>query len=180
MNINSMKKKDYIEKNTILVIVYGTAAILGGLAQFFQDRPVGLALSLIVPSLFSIVFYLLQRKMPKLQTIFPYFVVACGFLNVVGCITSYHVTLSTIVLSFFILVLSSVHNNFGVLISGYFLSMAALVVNVILDTTDFTRDPANIFVTGTLMALAIFLQVRQNKKMLDNIESLMEKGTNRH
>ncbi len=173
MNILSMKKKDYLEKNTKLMIVYGLATNLGGLAQFFQERPPGLALALIVPSFFAILFYFLQRKVEKLQIAFPYFVILCGLVNIYGCIVSYKVTLSTIVLSFFILVLASVHNNISVILTGYILSMIGLTLNVILDNTDFTAEPLNLYVTGSLMALAIFLTVRQNKKMMDSLEQLM-------
>ena len=67
MNINTIMKKDYLEKNTILMIVYGIATTLGGLAQLFQDRPIGLALALIIPSLFALLFYFTQRKVSKLQ-----------------------------------------------------------------------------------------------------------------
>lgn len=176
MNINSIMKKDYIEKNTILMIVYGTAATLGGIAQFFQDRPIGLALSLIVPAFIAFAFYSIQRKVVPLQTFFPYFVIVCGFANVLGCIMSYQVTLSTIVLSFFILVLSSVHNHSRVLLIGFVTSITALTCNVVLDNTDFTSGFVNLYVTGSLMALAIFLQVRQNKKMFMNVESLMKEA----
>lgn len=176
MDIISMKKKDYIEKNTILMIVFGTAATLGGLAQFVQDRPVDLALSLLIPASISFIIYFLQKRSTRLQMAFPYLILILGFFTVYGCITSYHVTLSTIVLSFFVLVLSSVHNNFSVLITGYFITVAALITNVVLDTTNFAAEPSNLFVTGTLMALAIFLQVRQNKRMLDNVEELMMKA----
>ena len=173
MNIITMKKKDFLEKNTILMIVYAIAANLGGLAQFVQDRPKGLALALIIPAFVALIVYFIQRKVSQLQIAFPYFVVLCGLINVYGCIASYNVTLSTIVLSFFLLVLSSVHNNFGVLLAGYIASMIALTLNVTLDSTVFTAEPLNLYVTGSLMALAIFLQVRQNKKMMVSLEQLM-------
>ena len=173
MNINSIFKKDYIEKNTILMIVFGLAAGLGGLAQFFQDRPIGLALSLLIPPVFALAAYLIQRKITVLQTAFPYFVILCAFALVISCILTYKVTLSTIVLSFFILVLSSVHNHSRVLLAGYITSMIAVTVNVVIDKTELTNASSNLYLTGSLMALAIYLQVRQNKKMFGRIGSLM-------
>ena len=133
MNILSMKKKDYLQKNTILMIIYGLAANLGGIAQLFQDRPKNLALSLIIPSLIVLLIYFAQRKVSMLQSVFPYLVILSALVTVLGCIFSYQVTLSTIVLSFFILVLSSIHNNIQIVISGYILSMVALISNVIRD-----------------------------------------------
>lgn len=182
MNIAFLKKKDLIEKNTILMVVYGIAASLGGLAQFFQDRPIGLALSLLLPACVTFAFYIIQREVEKLQVAFPYFVIVSGVITVYGCIVSFHVTLATIVLSFFVLVLASVHNKVSIILTGFVGSMIGLAFNFLLDTTGIAIDPANVIVTGSLMALAIFLQVRQNKNMLGNLENLMieshEKASN--
>lgn len=178
-NLLSIQTKDYVEKNTILMIVYGLAANLGAAAQIVQARPIGLAISLFVPALIALIYYFVQRKVALLRTAFPFLVIACGLVTVYGCIISYHVTLSTIVLSFFILVLASVHNNYSVLITGYIVTMIALTLNVVLDTTDFAAEPSNLFVVGTLMALALFLQVRQNKKMTNQLHILMAEADSR-
>ena len=173
MLIEALKRKDLIEKNTILMLVYGTAAVLGGVAQIFIDRPVGVALSLIIPVTFAFIYYALQRKISAIRPYFPYFVTIAGVLTVYGTIATNKVTLATIVLSFFILILSSVHNKQTVLIVGYIGSTIALAFNFAMDTSGFAVDPSNVFVTQTLMAVAIFLQVRQNRKMTTNIEKLM-------
>ena len=173
MLIAELKKKDLIEKNTILMLVYGTAAVLGGVAQIFIDRPVGVALSLIIPVTFAFIYYAIQRKVNAIRPYFPYFVTIAGVLTVYGTIATNKVTLATIVLSFFVLILSSVHNKQSVLIVGYIGSTIALVFNFTMDTTGFAVDPPNVFVTHILMAVAILLQVRQNQKMNANIEKLM-------
>lgn len=173
MNINLLKKKDFYEKNTILMIVYGIAANLGGLAQFVLDRPIGIALSLFIPVFITMIYYAIQRKIEGLQPYFPYFVSIAGVITVYGTIVSFKVTLATIVLSIFLLILGSIHNKYKTLALGYIGSTLGLIFNFTLDTEGFAVDPANVFVTQTLMALAILLQVRQNKKMLTNVESLM-------
>lgn len=179
LDITLLKKKDLVEKNTILMIVYGIAANLGGLAQFVIGRPIGIALSLFIPAFFVIAFYMIQRKVDFLRPYFAYVITIAGVASVYGTIVTNKVTLATIILSIFILILSSIHNRYAVLIAGYIGSTIGLIFNFTLDTTGFAVDPANVFVTQTLMAVAIFLQVRQNKKMLDNVESLMIEANDR-
>ncbi|MEK4628030.1 MAG: methyl-accepting chemotaxis protein [Solibacillus sp.] len=173
MLIEQLKKKDLIEKNTILMIVYGTAAVLGGIAQIFIDRPIGVALSLIIPVTFTFICYAIQRKIEALHYYFPYVVVVAATITVYGTIATNKVTLATIILSIFALILSSIHNKISVLVAGYIGSTIGLICNFTMDTTGFAVDPANVFVTQTLMFVAMLLQVRQNKKMLTNVEQLM-------
>lgn len=173
MDILALKKKDLLDKNTILMIVYGIAANLGGIAQFIIGRPLGVALSLFIPVLVVMIYFVLQRKIEPLRPFFPYLVVLAGVATVYGTIVTNKVTLATIILSIFILILSSIHNDFKVLALGFTSSFVALIFNFTLDTTGFAVDPANVFVSQILMAAGIFLQVRQNKRLLHNVEDLM-------
>ncbi|MGN7479744.1 methyl-accepting chemotaxis protein [Solibacillus silvestris] len=177
--IDQLNAKDLYEKNTILMIVYGTAAILGSFAQLFIDRPIGVALSLIIPVTIVFICFFLQRKIVKLRPYFPYVVIIAGVLTVYGTIVTNKVTLATIILSIFVLILSSVHNRVKVLCAGYIGSTLGLIFNFTMDKDGFAIDPANVFVTQTLMFIAILLQVRQNKKMLGNIEEFMVKANER-
>ncbi|SOC02391.1 methyl-accepting chemotaxis protein [Ureibacillus xyleni] len=173
MNVELLKKNDLMKKNTILMIVYGLAATLGGLAQFIIGRPIGIALSLFIPVFITLATYFLQRKIETIRPIFPYVVLIFGVITVFGIIFSYKVTLATIVLSFFVLFLSSIHNKISVFIFGFIGSFFCLILNVTLDSTGFMLEPANVFVVHILMSVGILLQVRQNKRLLNNIESLI-------
>lgn len=173
MQIEVLQKKDLYEKNTILMVIYGLAAALGGSAQFFIDRPIGLPLSLMVPALFALIIFFVQRKVEKLRIYFPYVVVVCGTACIYGAIVTYQATLATIILSIFVLILSSIHNKHAVLLAGYIGSTLSLAFNFLLDTSGFAVGATNVFVTQGLMAVAIALQVRQNKKMLSNVGNLM-------
>ncbi|WP_332647249.1 methyl-accepting chemotaxis protein [Lysinibacillus sp. 54212] len=173
MQIEILQKKDLYEKNTILMVVYGIAAGLGGMAQFFIGRPIGLPLSLMVPAFIALLFFLVQRKVEKLRLYFPYVVIVGATACIYGAIVSYQTTLATIILSIFVLILSSIHNKYSVVIAGYIGSTLGLTFNFLLDTEGFAVGGANVFVTQGLMAVAIALQVRQNKKMLSNVGNLM-------
>lgn len=177
--IAQLNAKDLHEKNTILMIVYGIAALLGSFAQLFIDRPIGVALSLIIPVTLTFIFFFLQHRIVLLRPYFPYIVVLAGVLTVLGTIITNKVTLATIILSIFVLILSSVHNRIKVLCVGYIGSTFGLIFNFTMDKEGFAVDPANVFVTQTLMFVAILLQVRQNKKMLTNIEAYMVEANER-
>ncbi|TSI03256.1 methyl-accepting chemotaxis protein [Lysinibacillus sp. BW-2-10] len=173
MNIDTLKKDDLFKKNSILMLVYGLAAYLGGIAQFIIGRPLGLALSLLIPVSIACLLFIVQRKIVTLRPTFPFIVLILGVITVYGAIASFKVTLATIVLSFFVLILGSIHNKLTVFTVGYVGSLICLIFNFTLDTTGFAVDPANVFVVHTLMGLGILLQVRQNKYLFTNIEALM-------
>ena len=173
MNIHMLKQQDLVEKNNILMFVYGFAATLGGIAQFVLDRPVGIAFSLLIPAAVCFGYFLIQHNNEQLRVYFPFLVVVAGIISVYGTIFSFKVTLATIILSIFILILSAVHNRYAVLVAGYIGSTIGLVFNFVLDNGHFAVDPANVFVTQTLMAVAIAFSVRRNKKLLTDVEQLM-------
>ena len=176
MQIQMLQKKDLLEKNSILMLVYGLAAGLGGLAQFFIGRPLGLALSLFIPALIALGIYLLQQKVEAIRPYFPFVVSLAGTITIYGAISSFKVTLATIILSFFVLIMSSIHSRYKVLAAGYIGSTLGLIFNFTLDTEGFAVDPANVFVVHILMTSAIALQVRQNKRMFESVELLMKEA----
>lgn len=173
MDISNIKRKDLIEKNTIIMLIYGLAAGLGGAAQFIIGRPIGIALSLFIPLLITAIFFLIQRRVAIMQRVFPYLVLLSMIAMIYFTIASFKVTLATIVMSFFALIIGSIHNQFSVFIFAYISSLIELIFNFTLDTSGFAVDPANVFVVHALMALGIILQVRQNKRLQSNIENLM-------
>ena len=100
--IHQLNAKDLHEKNTILMIVYGMAAFLGSVAQLFIDRPIGVALSLIIPLTITLICYFIQRKVIALHPYFPYVVIIAGVLTGYGTIVTNKVTVATIILSIFV------------------------------------------------------------------------------
>lgn len=177
--IEQLNTKDLYEKNSILMSVYGIAALLGSVAQLFIDRPAGVALSVAIPAAVALLCFFIQKKAVALRPYFPYVVIAAAVITVYGTIATNKVTLATIILSIFVLILSSVHNRLIILCTGYIGSTLALVFNFMMDKEGFAVDPANVFVTQTLMFIALLLQVRQNKKMFSNIEAFMVEANER-
>lgn len=171
MQIQLLQKKTY-SKNSILMLVYGLAANLGDCP--IHHRPANRT-SLVV--IYTCTRYIrdlfLQRKVEWLRPYFPFVVSIAGIITTYGAIVSYKVTLATIILSFFVLIMSSIHSKYMVVAAGFIGSALGLIFNFTLDTTGFAVDPANVFVVQILMTLAIGLNVRQSKRMFSSIEELM-------
>jgi methyl-accepting chemotaxis protein len=179
MDTQQLKTQDLFEKNTILMMVFGIAAYAGGTAQFVIGRPVGLALALYIPASCALIYFFAQRYLPSLRPYFGYFVAAMATALVYFAIISYEVTLATIILSVFVLILCSIHNQYGILLAGYVGSVLGITFNFTLDKEGLAVDPTNVIVTVTLMAVSLFLMVRQNKKMVTSIEQLMITAKNK-
>lgn len=153
--------------------VYGIAALLGGVAQFFIGRPIGIALSLILPAVVAFIFFLIQRKVEVLRFAFPYFVIVGEIITIFGIIKSYHVTLASIILSIFVLIFGSIHNRYAIFFTGYLGSLLGIIFNVVFDTTGFVSEPANVFTVQVLMGAVLFFQVRKNKQIVNDVERLL-------
>lgn len=173
MSVDMLKVKDFYEKNTILMTVYGIAAGLGGLAQFVIGRPIGIALSLIIPASVALIYFFLQRKAEVLRPTFPYVVIIAEIITIYGIIKSYHVTLASIVLCIFLLIFGSIHNRYAIFFAAYFSSLLGLIFNIVFDSTGFVNEPANLFTVHILMGAVLFFQVRKNKQIVNDVERLL-------
>lgn len=175
MNIVDIKKQDLKKKNFILFLAYGLAGTLGLIAQILLKQDNAVIISIGVPLILTVAIYFLTRLTNKLAIIFPYIVIISGTITATGTAYFYEVSIASIVLALFVLILSSLHNNQGVFLFGYIFSVFAMIVNVLFDATGiFEGKTINVFFVQFIMALGIFLQVRQSKALFSNVENLVD------
>lgn len=175
MNINELKNEDIKRKNFILFLAYGLAGGLGLLVQIIIQQTAAVIISIGIPFVVTIIMYFIARNSIQIARVFPYIVVVAGAITAISMSYFNEVSIATIVLALFILILSSLHSNQGVFVFGYVLSIGAMVLNVSLDNSAiFEGRTVNIFFIQFIMALGIFLQVRQSKKLFANVEKLIE------
>lgn len=175
MNINELKNEDLRRKNFILFLAYGLASGLALLVQIIIQEKTVIIVSLAIPFIISVIMYLFARKASAIALIFPYFVILAGAITALSMSYFNVVSVATIVLALFILILSSLHSKQSIFIFGYILSVIAMINNVIMDNSGiFEGRIVNIFLIQFVMALGIFLQVRQSRKLFSNVEKLIE------
>ncbi len=172
MNIGELKKEDVRKKNFIMFLAYGLAASLGFLAQIALKAEIGILVSIGVPMLIVLIVYVLSKKVHIITIAFPYILLLAGGATAIGTSVLNEVSIGTIVLALFILILGGLHNTQVVFVFGYALSLLAVIVNVLLDDKGILTDQAaNVILVQFIMALGIFLQVRQSKKLFISVET---------
>lgn len=177
MNMHELKKKDLLRKNTILYLAYALAVGLGLLVQILIKAESAIIFSIGIPFAISIIFYFLARKSKSIEIakIFPYIIILFGAITASSTAYFNTVSLGTIILAFFVLVLSSIHNDKFIFIYGYILSAFALFVNVINDEPNvFDGQTVNVFYIQFIMALGVYLQVIQSKSVFNRMQELTE------
>lgn len=175
MDIHVVKKEDLASKNAIMFLVSGLAAGLGLVAQIALKAEMSILITFAVPLLVAIVTYFISKKVHTVAIAYPYIIVCAAAALAYGTAIIKEVTIATIILAFFILVLSGLYNNQNVFIVGYILSLIALIINVFVDSNGFlSGNLPNTFLVHFIMAMGIFLQVRQNRKLFSNVGKLVQ------
>ncbi|MGB3102234.1 MAG: hypothetical protein WBB56_10040, partial [Psychrobacillus psychrotolerans] len=175
MNINELKNEDLQRKNVILFLAYALAAGLGLLVQIIIQQAVVVIISIGIPFVISVIMFIIARKSIYFARIFPYFVILAGAITAVSMSYFNEVSIATIVLALFILILSSLHSKQSIFVCGYILCVFAMILNVMWDDSGiFEGRTVNIFFIQFIMALGIFLQVRQSKNLFTKVEKLLE------
>ncbi|NME05097.1 methyl-accepting chemotaxis protein [Psychrobacillus sp. BL-248-WT-3] len=177
MNIDDLKQKDLLRKNNILYLAFALASGLGLLVQIIIQAKSEIIISIGIPFGVSLIFYFLAKKSMKIAKLFPYIIILAA--TIVAVSTAYFniISIATIILSFFVLVLSSIHTDRFVFIYGYILSAIALYINVAMDEPNlFAGQTINVFFIQFIMALGVYLQVTQSKSLFGKMQQLTEEA----
>ncbi|MGE7772075.1 methyl-accepting chemotaxis protein [Viridibacillus arvi] len=177
MNMQLLSKEDWKRKNFFIFLVTIIASGIGFLAQLlFDSHPM---VKLVVGSIFALVFisFLIERKLAIFERFFPYFILLMVFFTIMGSILGEGVsTLGSIALSFFLLMVSSIHSSKKLLIFGYLLSAISMVFNQIYfgQVDMMAGQYKNLLLVHFLSGIAIFLQIHQNTHNANNNAKLYE------
>ena len=133
MNINELKNEDLQRKNVILFLAYALAAGLGLLVQIIIQQAVVVIISIGIPFVISVIMFIIARKSIYFARIFPYFVILAGAITAASMSYFNEVSIATIVLALFILILSSLHSKQSIFVYGYILCVLAMILNVMWD-----------------------------------------------
>jgi methyl-accepting chemotaxis protein len=175
LNVQEIRQKDVSSKNTIMFIAYGISGLLGTLVYWLTDQGMTKTVSMAVPFILTILFYLLARKFSVFEVGFPWLVLAVmtgaaltnGFIG--------EPSIATAGIAFFIAGLASVHASLALMSYG---AVLALSVEVMFITkypyqAEIASSKSTILLVLILMCFALFLQIRQAKKLENQVENLL-------
>lgn len=176
MDINQLKREDWLRKNQIMMIGFGLAAGLGLVAQLIQQSPMTIILPVAIPFALAILFYSLSIKVKVFSRALPYILLILNFSIVMGVIFFSEANLGTIGIILLIIVLASIHGKMRIMAFGYVLGAIAVVINTIFFTAPelVEESGANLVILYLLSGLLLFLLVRQNGRVFAHVEELVE------
>jgi len=71
VNIDQLKREDWLRKNRIMIIGFALAAGLGLVAQLIQQSPMAIILPVAIPFVLALLFYGLSIKIAVLSRALP-------------------------------------------------------------------------------------------------------------
>lgn len=176
MNVQEIRKKDIANKNTIMFIAYGISGLLGTLVYWLTDQGMMKIVSMAVPFTLTILFYLLSRKFRQIEGAFPWLVlsVMTGAALTNGFIGD--PSIATTGIAFFIAGLASIHASTVIMSYGAVLAIAVQVMFITKypHQAEIASSKATIMLVLILMCFALFLQIRQAKKLETQVSELLQ------
>ncbi|MBK3494597.1 hypothetical protein JFL43_06960 [Viridibacillus sp. YIM B01967] len=175
MNTDLLSREDWKRKNFFIFLVAVFASSIGFLAQLlFDSKPM---VKLVIGIIFALVLisFMIERKVVIFERFFPHFILLTVFFTIIGSILGQGAsTLATIAISFFLLMISSIHSSKKLLIFGYILSAITMVFNQIyFEELDMMANQfKNLILVHFLSGLALFLQIHQNAHNANNTNKL--------
>ncbi|GKV65867.1 MULTISPECIES: methyl-accepting chemotaxis protein [unclassified Sporosarcina] len=178
MDIEQIKKDDWILKNKIMGLAFGIAAGLGLLAQFIQGSSMEIILAVAIPFGIALIlyFYFLITKHKFITNALPIFLLLMNFAIAAGVIYFSEANLGSLGIIILLLVLGGIHGKTSIMAFGYILSMIALLLN-----NAYFVEPALVAASGKNLVLlhflggvVLFLVVRQNSRNFKQVEEYAE------
>ena len=176
MNIEQIKRDDWIRKNNIMVLAFGLVGGLGLIAQLIQHSPKAIILSITFPYIFLWIIYYVSKKVEWFSLYLPYMLLFLLFLTVLSLIFFSKANLGTLGIVFLIFILGSIHGKKFIMVFGYVLSFVALIINNLRFSYPqlIEENGSNLILLHFLCGLALFLYVRQSGRLFQHVEELVE------
>lgn len=175
LNVQEIRQKDVATKNTIMFIAYGISGLLGTLVYWLTDQGMTKTVSMAVPFVLTILFYLLARKFRVFEVTFPWLVLA---VMTGATLTNGYIgepSIATAGIAFFIAGLASVHASLSLMSYGAVLAIAVelMFVTEYPYQAEIASSKSTIMLVLILMCFGLFLQIRQSKKLAAQVEDLL-------
>ncbi len=176
MNIDQLKREDWLRKNRIMMIAVSLASGLGLVAQIILKSPMAIILSVAIPFVLAIIFYSLSIKVMVLSRVFPYLLIILNFSIAVGVIFFSEANLGTIGIILLIIVIASIHGKMRIMAFGFILGAVAIIMNNVLFVVPelVEKSGSNLVIMYLLSGVVLFLLVRQNGRVFLHVEQLVE------
>jgi len=171
-NVETMRSKEFANKNFILFITLGGSSFIGLIFYLITGQAMIKTISMAIPVVVTLLFFATSKKIPLFEKMFPWVVLgvtafAAIFSGVVG-----EPSIATVGIAFFIAGIASVHLSMKIMTYGFLLSIAVLGVFL----TDYpyqeqiAASKGSLVLVLILMAAGLFIQIKQTKKLETQVD----------
>lgn len=165
--IEQLKIEEMRKKNFFLFLIYAFSAVTGVIGLIFIGERVekiaiyggSLALNVLV--------YIVLRKMKKYERVYPYFIIFILFSATLGSLFTTGGSLGTIALAFCLVVLSVLHLNRTLFITGILLGTIILVVGALVPSSFqqvFQKTGHTVFIVYVMIGIALSVLLHLSRK----------------
>jgi methyl-accepting chemotaxis protein len=176
LNVQEIRQKDIKSKNTILFAAYGISGFIGTVVYWLTDQGTVKTVSMLVPFLLTVIFYLLSKKLKPVAIAFPWIVLTLIFGAATTSAYIGEPSIATMGIAFFIAGLASVAANRWVMGYGSILAIALQIVFITMypHQEQIQSSKSSLMMVLVLMCFALFLQIRQAKKLESQVVDLLQ------
>ncbi|WP_394188491.1 methyl-accepting chemotaxis protein [Paenisporosarcina quisquiliarum] len=176
MNVQEIRQKDIKSKNTILFAAYGISGFIGTIVYWLTDQGTVKTVSMLVPFLLTVMFYLLSKKVKPIAIAFPWIVLTVIFGAATTSAYIGEPSVATMGIAFFIAGLASVAANRWVMTYGSILAIALQIIFITMypHQEQIESSKSSLMLIIILLCFALFLQIRQAKKLEKQVVELLQ------
>ena len=175
MNVQEIRQRDVATKNTIMCIAFGISAFLGTIVYWLTNQGTFKTLSMLVPLVLTILFYVLSKKVKPVAYAFPWIVLSLIFGAAMASAIVNGPSVATMGIAFFIAGLASVAANRWVMGYGTILAIALQVMFIVKYPyqDQIASSKSSLLLVLVLMCFALFLQIRQSKALEKQVGEML-------
>lgn len=167
VHVEKLMQEQFAKKNFILFLTLGGSSLIGTLFYLATGQDMMKTISMTIPMIASIVFYVASRRVGLIEKLFPWLILtftagAAIFNGIAG-----DPSIATAGIAFFIVGIASVHVSLPILSYGFALSFGVILVFV-------TRYPyqeqiasskGSLILPLILLAIGLLIQIKQTQKL---------------
>ena len=171
--METMREKDFANKNFILFLTLGGSSFIGLIFYIVTGQDRMKIISMTIPVAVTLVFYVLSKTVKSFEAFFPWIALSATGLAAIGNGIIGEPSVATAGIAFFIAGIASVHSSMRIMWFGSALSIGTMLV--FLMNYPFQEQIAaskgSLLLVLLLMGVGLFIQIRQTKKLEDQVDS---------
>ena len=171
-DMDAMRQQEFANKNFILFVTLGGSSFIGLLFYMATNQGMVKTVSMAIPVVITLLFYMLSKKVVAVEKMFPWIVLGVtGFAALLNGVLG-EPSMATAGIAFFVVGIASVHSSMRIMAFGFVLSLVVLgtfLVNYPYQE-QIADSKGSMVLVLILMAVGLFIQIKQTKKLEEQVK----------